>query len=222
MPDFFTSILQDQKKTPERTKKDLQIPVVLSDIRSQQQQDGKVYDDAGGKVYRVSEITVTDKAAREAALENEKRIEPLPAELLHHVPLTLEEREQKEREAFERHFGLGYEAAIDGLISKGRKGKPNENELPTPPEQPKGPNEGRQNLEPWAGVEAARVWHPELFPDEAAEPVAEASPAVVPAKPLKKKKNRKKDVESDEVEATNTVPLVSNAVVVDVALECAR
>eukprot|EP00614_Pseudopedinella_elastica_P007662 CAMPEP_0172597916 /NCGR_PEP_ID=MMETSP1068-20121228/17899_1 /TAXON_ID=35684 /ORGANISM="Pseudopedinella elastica, Strain CCMP716" /LENGTH=978 /DNA_ID=CAMNT_0013397577 /DNA_START=252 /DNA_END=3185 /DNA_ORIENTATION=- len=113
----------------------------------------------GGVVRRVRPEKFREDPVAAVALRAKKKLEP---------PRDRFEREALERAAFEQKFGINFDAAVDSMIASEKRMKEVQ-EQPPPPE-PEGPYEGRLFCPPLEGHDAAaRLWHPELFPDEETE-----------------------------------------------------
>jgi hypothetical protein len=142
MDGIFLAIAGGTTKTSDQLKHDLKYDHLINEIR-QEQTDPEctkqtlLLKERDEKMYRIAGVDVSATEA-EDSIKSIDMISKLPRE--YKQPLTEEEKLKREREAFERRFGVNFDDAVNDLLEKDRKMKKKA------PDQPK-----RTNLGPFEG-----------------------------------------------------------------------
>lgn len=139
MNSLFLAIAGGQTKTADQLKKDLHYDHLAGELRNEQNNPGfkRIVDNKGKKVYHIAGVDVseTDAEAALAAMQLN-----LPKEYQKYR--TPEEIAQREREAFERRFGVNFDEAIDDLIEQDKKDRNKSGDQTTYHSSECGPYEG--------------------------------------------------------------------------------
>lgn len=115
---------------------------IIGEIRGEQNdpeflKEKKILQDRNEKMYHVAGVDVSATEAEESIKAMD--LNHLPK--IYKQPFTEEELQRREREAFERRFGVNFDEAVDDLLEQDRKSKKNI------PDQPK-----RTTLGPFEGL----------------------------------------------------------------------
>jgi len=235
--DVFNAIAGGQHKSKAQLKKDLNFGTLMDERREKQLKEAadrerklppgrrRRGDSPGGakkvigmgKHFHLAGVSVTAAEAKAA----EKSINaPIRAEDPHRrqaPPATRAEREALERALFQEKFGIDFDKAVEDLIEadKKKKGKGRAEEA----KKPEGPSEGRLFLVPPEGlVEAARAWHPDLFPPEdtvlKGDGGGGGADTVAQAKHKKKKRKKKQSAKAEAGDVSDDEAVKQQVVVV--------